>query len=616
MFGSIAGWALSALGQLNRSGYAIALGVFVIFLWLGRKKLDLLPRGQFFCWKKIQHRFRRPLPLGFAVLALLIFLGGALYPPSNYTGITYHVPRVLHWLSHEQWYWIHTPVVRMNYSGCAFEWLNVPLLLFTRSDRALFLLNYIPFLLLPGLVFSAFTRLGVRPKAARQWMWLLPTGYIFILQAGSIGNDAFTAICALVMIDFGCRAWESRRLGDLLFSLLAAALMTGTKAISLPLLLPWLVLVFMLLPLLRKNWLATSSVMALAVIVSFLPLALINNLHSGDWLGRSVESAQSEIHQPLIGVAGNVFQLLLANFLPPIFPPAGWWNLHAPLFMPRFIVDAVNANFDTGFFTVGELPTEDWTGVGFGISVLLVVSVLGSIWFRGTAPRITANRPIPPWLCRCVLLAAWISFMVYCMKSGLTTAARLVAPYYPLLLLSLLIGPFPSKIIRRNWWRVLVGGTLASAFIVLILSPDRPLWPAKTILSKIHAQYPDERLITRALKVYTVYSERFDALAGVRALLPPDIKTVGFIGTKDDTDISLWRPFGTRRVEHFLLSDPSSLIRQKVQYVVVGGYNLKQLDTTLEGWMEQSGTQLVASTNVVLKVGEGLQPWYIVRFKE
>ena len=72
----------------------------------------------------------------------------------------------------------------MNDRACGIEWLTAPLLLFTRCDRALFLLNFIPFLLLPGLVFSVFRRLGVRARVAWHWMWLLPTGYIFLLQAG------------------------------------------------------------------------------------------------------------------------------------------------------------------------------------------------------------------------------------------------------------------------------------------------------------------------------------------------------------------------------------------------------------------------------------------------
>ena len=65
------------------------------------------------------------------------------------------------------------------------------LLLFTRSDRGIFLLNFVPFLLLPGLLFSFWTRLGVRGRIGWHWMWLLPTGYSFLLQAGSAGSDIY-----------------------------------------------------------------------------------------------------------------------------------------------------------------------------------------------------------------------------------------------------------------------------------------------------------------------------------------------------------------------------------------------------------------------------------------
>jgi hypothetical protein len=222
---------------------------------------------------------------------------------------------------------------------------------------------------------------------------------------------------------------------------------------------------------------------------------------------------------------------------------------------------------------------------------------------------------IPREFCRFVLVAPWIALLAYGIKSGMVTPQRLIAPYYLLLVPLLLVGAGQSQIVRRCGWCVLAGGVLILAFVVLIVSPDRPLWPAKTILSKAHAQYPDQRLIARALKVYTVYSERSDPLSGVRVLLPPEIKAVGFIGTEDDVDVSLWKPFGSRRVEHFFLNDPPEEIRRHVQYVVVGGFNLKGHNTTLDAWLQQSGAELVATTNATLKVSEGLQSWYLVRLK-
>jgi hypothetical protein len=613
-FASAAGWTLSACGQLNRVGYGIAFIVFAIFIFAARKELFL--GGIKFSAKKFLRRFRRPLPLCFAALAVLIFLGGALYPPSNYTGISYRLPRALQWLAHGGWFWIHTPVFRMNDRACGLEWLSAPLLLFTKSDRALFLLNFIPFLLLPGLVFSIFTRLGVRARVAWHWMWLLPTGYDFLLQAGSIANDTFPTVYALAAVDFAARAWQSRRVADLWYSILAGALLTGAKASNLPLLLPAAILIFAVLPLLRKRIAATAFVIFLAALVSFLPTAILNFHYLGDWSGLSIEHKGMDMKSPVVGILGNALLIAFNNFVPPLCPLAGWWNQHALTLVPHFIVAPMVANFEAGFECIGELPIEDSAGIGFGLSVLLLVSFAAArLTKNGGTENTTAIHPaIPREFSQIVLITSWIALLAYGMKSGMVTPQRLIAPYYLLLVPVLLTGAGQSQIIRRCWWRLLVAGVLILAFVVLILSPDRPLWPAKTILSRLNAAHPDQRQIGRALKVYTVYAGRADPLAGVRTLLPPEIKTVGFIGTEDDTDLSLWQPFGERRVEQFFLTDPPAQIQQRVQYVIVGGENLKEQNTTLAAWLQQSGAQLVATTNAVLKISEGWQPWYVVRF--
>ncbi len=612
-FAVAAGWTLSALGQLNRAGYAIAFAVFAAFLFVARR--EFFPRGKVFLPGKWPKRFRRPLPRCFAALAFLIFLGGVLYPPSNYTGLNYRLERVLQWLAHGHWFWIHTANYRMNDRACGIEWLTAPLLLFTKSDRALFLLNFIPFLLLPGLIFTVFTRLGVRARVAWQWMWLLPTGYNFLLQAGSIANDTFPTVYALAAVDFAARAWQSRRTADLWHSILAAALMIGAKPSNLPLLLPWAILIFALLPLLRRKPAATLAVILLAALVSFLPTAVLNAHFCGDWSGATLEPSVMVMKNPWVGLWANAFQTVMGNLVPPIFPMAGWWNAHAPLFLPHFLTHAADQFFDTGFFVVGELPTEDWAGLGLGVTLLVGLSVVGSWRLRGNTPQAPASHSIPSALCRCVLLASWVSLAAYCMKSGMTTSARLIAPYYPLLIASLMTGAASGEIIRRRGWHRLTAGVLFFAFVVVIVVPDRPLWPAKTVLARLHAQYPDQRLINRALTVYTVYSQRWDALAGVRDLLPPGLRVVGFLGGPDDCDISLWRPYGERRVEHLLPADSAAQIRERAEYVVVSGSSLAGQGTSFADWRQRTGAEFIASTNLTLKITAGPQAWEIVRFR-
>ena len=631
---SLAGWSLSALGQLNRAGYLVFFGLAVVAVLLFRKSRVQKNPARGSGWKKILRRFRRPLPAAFAALTLLILLGGVLYPPTNHTAFTYRLPRLLNWLEHGGWFWIHTPDWRLNDRACGIEWLATPLVLFTHSDRGLFLLNFLPFVLLPGLLFTVCVRLGVRARAAWHWMWLLPTGYSFLLQAGSAGNDTFPTVFALAAVAFGLRAWQSRQVSDLWFSVLAAALLTGAKATNIPLLLPWAVVIFPLVPLLWRRWVVSTLVISVAAVVSFLPTAVLNFRNCGDWSGSILEPAGQTMHRPLVGIVGNAFQISLDNFAPPLFPLAGWWNQNAPHLLPHKLVAIVENNFDTGYFWLGELPTEDWAGIGFGISALLAVSLLAAR--RGEvqhlvgaevtrlksneSQRLLTSSPtnfcVPRLVCRLVLLAPWIALLAYCVKSGMVTAARLISPYYFLLLPSLILGAGHAQIVRRRWWQLASWLVMLVAFVVLILTPPRPLWPAQTILSAALRSHPGQPLLTRALKVYSVYAIRSDPLAPLLPLLPPDFKVIGFLGTPDDIDISLRRPYGTRRVEHILLADSSEFIRSKgIDYAVVSGLNLDEKKTTLSAWLAQSGAELIATTNLTLKVTDGPQAWHVVRFK-
>ncbi|HTV39230.1 MAG TPA: hypothetical protein VMF08_01535 [Candidatus Sulfotelmatobacter sp.] len=634
VFATLAGWTLSVFGELNRVGYTVAFAFFAGFIVLQRRSLGFSRGFVSLTLRKAVRRFRRPLPFCFFVLAVLVFAGGLMYRPTHYVALTYHIPRVLQWLAAGRWIWIHTAVVRMNYTGCDFEWQFAPLVLFTKSDRLIFILNFIPYLFLPGLVFSVFTRLGMHPRVARQWMWLLPTGYNFLLQAGSTGNDSISAFYALAAFDFGLRArtaappaltlprgaTASVALSNLWHSILAAGLLTGTKPVSVPLLLPWLILIWPSARLLARHWFATLPVVAAGAVASFFPLALMNRLHCGDWMGMSIEPGRVEVRNPLAGIVCNGFELLQSNLAPPLFPMARAWDSE----VARFIPHNWAGTFQNGFFSTGELPTEDWAGIGFGLSVLLAVSVVAGLLksksvsssssssFSSSA--VAAAPPRRDIVRDLVLVGPWAALLIYCAKAGMATPARLIAPYYPLLLPLLLIGRAQAEMVRQAWWRTLVRVVIFLAFLVLIVSPDRPLWPAQTVLSRLAERHPNNHLVSRAREVYAIYAKRSDPLANVRALLPPGVKVVGFLADEDDCDISFWLPFGSRRVEHFLLTDPPERFRQEgVTYVVVDGATVLPGGLTVSDWMKTTGAQLIGETNDTLKVSEGERTWMVVK---
>lgn len=624
---SFAGWALSLVGQLNALGYVV-LGVVALLVLNEAKarRAVSLGRGPW-RWRKLCRRFRRGFPLAFAALAALVFLSGIIYPPSNHTGLSYRVPRVLHWLQAGEWHWIFTPNLRMNTRACGIEWLSAPLLLFTKSDRGLFLLNFIPFLLLPGLLFSLLTRLGVRGRVAWLWMWVFPTGYVFLLQAGSAGNDAYPAVYALAAMDFACRAWASRRASDLGHALLAVALLNGAKASNLPLTLPWLVLVAPLWRLWTEKPAATLRLAGLALIVSFLPTAWLNYHYCGDWSALTYERPGMNMQNPFVGIWGNGLLLVQNNLCPPFFPLAKWWNDHELLLLPGFIVRPMIKNFEDGFHMLWELPTEDWAGLGFGVTALMVIAALWAVKSRVTsgAWRVAGtegvfafpvSRPASRirWL---ALVSPWIALLAYGAKSGMVTPARLIAPYYPLLLPLLLVGAEQAQLVRQRWWRGLTWAVFFLAAAVLVVAPARPLWPAKTILTPLVAAHPDNRLLQRALQTYSVYSIRSDPLAALRAQLPPDLKIIGFLGTSDDLDISFWRPFGSRQVEQISHRATAEEIRlRKLQYAVVSGAHLELAKVAVADWLTQMRAEVLAEITVTTSVSAGPKQWWLVRFQD
>lgn len=345
-----AGWVLSALHELNRGGYLVVFAIAAIAgVWRWRnfkwQSWETIHRAR----HKLLHRFRRPGALLFLALALMALTGGMLYVPNNGDSDAYRIPRVLHWLGQNQWHWIHTFDFRMNAAACGWEWLSAPLILFTRTDRFLFLINWLSYLMLPGLIFSVFTRLRVRARVAWWWAWLLSSGWCYTMQAGSVGNDSFAVIYALAAVDLALRARKSGRTGDLLLSLLAVALLTDTKQTNLPLVLLWFIAAWPGLKLLLKQPVVTVAMVAVSLLVSIVPMTVLNLKHQGTWTGIPMNASNLHLDSPFWGIIGNAFCIPLQNLLPPVFPWVESWNAT----MEHFVQTPFGSHFASFEFLAG-----------------------------------------------------------------------------------------------------------------------------------------------------------------------------------------------------------------------------------------------------------------------
>jgi hypothetical protein len=490
-----------------------------------------------------------------------------------------------------------------------------PVIALAKSDRFLFILNIVSFCLLPGLVFSSLRRMGVAARVAYSWMWLLPTGYCFLLQAGSLGNDLFSATLALAAIDYGLRARQQGRLGQLWLSMLALALATGVKANTLPLILVWAVVVAPCWPLLRSKTLGTLTVSAVALLVSFVPTAVLNWAHCGDWTGAAAEHFHFNGANPLARISGNMGIVLVQNLSPPIAPFARIWNEHvATRLVPTKLQAAWNNSFMSGspLLDMDEMQTEEGAGLGLGISVLLAMGTAAAIWYRSQQRDHKPSQMLT--LTQALIFVATALACVACLEASFVrSTARLLAPYYPLLIIPFLIHRGQTLVVRTQWWRA---GALAVALMVafvLVFNPARPLLPMHQVLTVLREKNLMPSLVARAERVYSVYGQRAEAFAPALKVLPPEVKVLGLV-TFDDPEAALWRPFGSRRIIHVCPGDDAARLRAAgVRYVLVGPQKFAQLfSVPFKDWLAGLNATVVQSIALDLRADHAEAPWQLV----
>ncbi len=602
-----AGWILSALHRLNRAGYGVVfvLAGIAVFFW--RQKTKWRPQknpAQLF--QKFRRRFKRPAPFFFLLLVLLAFLSGSLLPDLNYDSDAYRLPRVFHWLWFEQWHWIHTFDARMNIAACGFEWLCAPLILFTHTDRFLFLINWISYLLLPGLIFSVFTRLQVRPRVAWWWMWFLSAGWCFALQAGSVDNDSLAAVYILAAVDLALRARKTKSVADLWLSLLAAALATGVKQTNLPLVLLWLIAAW---PSVRLFWarpIGSISVATLGLLVSIVPVSVLNYEHYRTWLPVDVAGLPSagRFHlDPFWGVVGNAFCIPLQNLMPPfheLLPP--FFRYSVPLWneqMRQFLQTPFGAHFSS-FENFGYLSADYYRGIcegnaalGLGVCILIFATFL-QMWRQrkiiSTGETIRRNRNL--FLLR---LVPWGLLLLFMAKVGTFSSARHLAPYYIFLFPLFLVKTGHAKVVRQPRWQRLGLEIMAFTAIVVAAAGNRPLLPLPTLWEMLHKKFPANELVTDQ---YSRYAESDYQAAQARKKfleksLPSDETVVGYYPNICDVDEpGLWLPYGRRRVECIAPGDsPERLRSLGIRYVVA---HLNPQDGSITNWMAKYHGSLAA----------------------
>ncbi|HTA74244.1 MAG TPA: hypothetical protein VK733_08240 [Gemmatimonadaceae bacterium] len=551
-FACLAGWGLSAIGALSCSGYRVVVVLLVVaagLWWLrGRRRIG---ESRAIGWRQWRARIRRrltaPLPALFVLQLVLAAAGGALYAPSNYDALSYRFPRVLHWLAAGRWHWFDTIDPRLNYSGVVQEWVMSALFACTPTDRLFFLLNLSAYALLPGLTFAVLRALGVRRHVAWMWMWVLPSAPVYAMQAGSIGNDALGLALLLAALYFAAVARTRDWPAGVWLGAVAAALLSGIKSSNLPLLLPAGLGLVVGWKLVTHRRLASVFVLAACLVISIVPTAVLNYRHTGDWTGDPTNAGRLKAGDPVSGMLGNVLEATYINLAPPFVPSSAKLNQAVTRALPAPIAHRLAVRFPRFMLAIKELPQEEVSGLGLFVTALVLSIVMGAV--VGRLRHAVGADPTPGSLpARVVVAGGWIAMLAYLALMASEASGRLLAPYYFLPIAGVLRCRQAERLVRRRAWQVVAVIGSCTTALAVILTPARPLIPAHGLVTAAARLFPHSNVAARAGEVYTSYEQRPYTFAPVLALLPPHARRVVTIGSFDDPESTLWRPYGSRRV--------------------------------------------------------------------
>jgi hypothetical protein len=604
---TLSGWGLSCLGGLNRAGYLGSLLLFAGGIVLGRRHLQVPGGRPLFLLRKTS--YARWLPKLWLALALLILAGGLLYHPDNYDYLTYRFPRLLHWTWDGHWSWLTTANDRQNFSATGMEWLMAPWFVLFQTDRLFFIINFISYLFLPGLVFSVLRQLGISGRLCWWWMWVLPAGFCFALQAGGTGNDMFGVVYLLAAIHYIFRAAREKSSFHLALSLLAIALMTGTKASTLPLVALWLAILGWnrqaLRPVCRPGLLLLSA--AVGVVVCFFPVALLNLHFTGDYTGDPTNRHGVKLTHPLAGVVANSIELVVGNLAPPVWTHDLQWESFQPA-LRRWL----RSDYPRFDITATAFQIEETAGVGPGI---VAFAALGMILGLSRPPRgasLHVRRNTGTWW---IVAGTAVACLAYLTKMGSEAAPRLFAAYYVAGLMALLLlVPLDGAVTHRRLWKGLAYLAMALVFPLVLLNPSRPLVPVGWIETGFQAVHLPSSALSQLNRGYGIRAHRLDNLAELRRRIPPSEHAAGYLGGGDDPEVSPWLPFGSRKiVEVTDKTTAADLQNQGVHYVLVSDAKLATFDNVkIEDLEKKWSMTVIAQSNLTFKTHRGFSIWYLL----
>lgn len=227
---------LSSLHRLNFFGILISwvvVGVInVFYLYLNKNRLfSFINNLKLDTGKKLKGltKLQLTLMVGVALILILVFIQGIIYPPNNWDSMTYHLARITSWVSHQSVDHYATDITRQLYQPPFAEYVIMHVNLLSGGDYFSNAVQFFYFLFVVLAVVLIIENLGLGREYKIAGILLTCTIPEVILQASSTQNDVVISLFVISALYFIIQASKSCNLKYFLFFGFSIGLSVFTK---------------------------------------------------------------------------------------------------------------------------------------------------------------------------------------------------------------------------------------------------------------------------------------------------------------------------------------------------------------------------------------------------
>lgn len=189
-------------------------------------------------WNERDFTFLRPTNISLVekillgaifIIVITTFFTAIVFPPNNFDSMTYHLPRVLHWINNQNVSFYPTDITRQNYQMPLAEFAILHLQLLSGGDWYANLVQWVSFIVLICLAANVAEELGLNKKLQLLSALAMATLPMAILQASSTQNDLVVSAFLMSFAYFMLRLRTTFNIENLLFAGISLGLALLTK---------------------------------------------------------------------------------------------------------------------------------------------------------------------------------------------------------------------------------------------------------------------------------------------------------------------------------------------------------------------------------------------------